>query len=48
MGEERLAHIRTTVVSLGRNLTYLFLYATTELLHRRFAVIFGVLILFYC
>jgi hypothetical protein len=30
--EERLAYIRTIVVSLGGKLTYVFLYATTELL----------------
>jgi hypothetical protein len=30
-GEERLAHIRTIVVSLGGKLTYVFFYATTEL-----------------
>jgi hypothetical protein len=30
-GEERLAHIRTTVVSLGGKLTYVLFYATTEL-----------------
>jgi hypothetical protein len=35
-------------VSLGGKLTYVLLYATTELLHRRYDVIFGVLILFYC
>jgi hypothetical protein len=48
VGEERLAHIRTIVVSLGGKLTYVFLYATTELLHRRYAVSFRVLILFCC
>jgi hypothetical protein len=31
-GEEWLAHIRTIVVSLGGKLTYIFLYATTDLL----------------
>jgi hypothetical protein len=30
-GEERLAHIRTIVVSLGGKLTYVLFYATTEL-----------------
>jgi prolipoprotein diacylglyceryltransferase len=30
-GEERLAHIRTIVVSLGGRLTYVLFYATTEL-----------------
>jgi hypothetical protein len=28
-GEERLAHIRTIVVSLGDKLTYVLFYATT-------------------
>jgi hypothetical protein len=32
VGEERLAHIRTIVVSLGGKLTDVFLYATTDLL----------------
>jgi hypothetical protein len=32
VGEERLAHIRTIVVSLGGKLTYVFLSATTDLL----------------
>jgi hypothetical protein len=40
-GEERLAHIRTLVVSLGGKLT-------TELHQRRYVVIFGMFILFYC
>jgi hypothetical protein len=31
-GEERLAHIRTLVVSLGGKLTYVLIYATTEFL----------------
>jgi hypothetical protein len=48
VGEERLAHIRTIVVSLGGKLTYVFLHATTDLLHQRYAMIFGVLILFCC
>jgi hypothetical protein len=39
VGEDRLAHIRTIVVSLGGKLTYLFLYATTDLLQQRYAVI---------
>jgi hypothetical protein len=30
-GEERLAHIRTLVVSLGDKLTYVLIYVTTEL-----------------
>jgi hypothetical protein len=30
-GEERLAHIRTIVVSLGGKLIYVLFYATTEL-----------------
>jgi phosphate starvation-inducible membrane PsiE len=42
-GEERLAHIRTLVVSLGGMLTYVLIYATTELHQRRYVVIFGVL-----
>jgi hypothetical protein len=48
IGEERLAHIRTIVVSLGGNLTYVFFYPPTELHQRRYVVIFGMLILFYC
>jgi hypothetical protein len=47
-GEERLAHIRTIAVSLGGKLTYVLFYATTELHQRRYVVIFGVIILFYC
>jgi hypothetical protein len=47
-GEERLAHIRTVVVSLGGKLTYVLIYVTTELRQRRYVVIFGVFILFYC
>jgi hypothetical protein len=47
-GEERLAHIRTIVVSLGGKLTYVLFYATTELHQQRYVVIFEVLILFYC
>jgi hypothetical protein len=39
-GEERLAHIRTIVVSLGGKLTYVLFYATTELHQRRYVVIF--------
>jgi hypothetical protein len=46
--EERLAYIRTLVVSLGGKLTYVLIYATTELHQRRYVVIFGVFILFYC
>jgi hypothetical protein len=34
-GEERLAHIRTIVVSLGGMLTYVLIYATTELHQQR-------------
>jgi hypothetical protein len=30
-GDEHLAHIRTIVVSLGGMLTYVLIYATTEL-----------------
>jgi hypothetical protein len=45
-GEERLAHIRTIVVSLGGKLAYVLIYATTELHQRRYIVIFGVFILF--
>jgi hypothetical protein len=47
-GEERLAHVRTLVVSLGGKLTYVLIYATTELHQRRYIVIFGVFILFRC
>jgi hypothetical protein len=47
-GEERLAHIRTIAVSLVGKLTYVLFYATTELHQRRYVVIFGVIILFYC
>jgi hypothetical protein len=39
-GEERLAHIRTLVVSLGGKQTYVLIYATTELHQRRYVVIF--------
>jgi hypothetical protein len=46
-GEERLAHIRTIVVSLGGKLTYVLIYATTELHQRRYVVIFAVFILIY-
>jgi hypothetical protein len=45
-GEKRLAHIRTIVVSLGGMLTYVLIYATTELHKRRYVVIFEVFILF--
>jgi hypothetical protein len=48
VGEERLAHIRTIVVSLGDKLTYVFFYATTELHQWRYIVIFGAFILFCC
>jgi hypothetical protein len=47
-GEERLAHMRTLVVSLGGKLTYVLIYATTKLHERRYVVIFGVFILFCC
>jgi hypothetical protein len=47
-GKERLAHIRTIVVSLGGMLTYVLIYATTELHQRRYVVIFRVVILFCC
>jgi hypothetical protein len=46
--EERLAHIWTLVVSLGGKLTYVLIYATTELHQRRYVVIFEVFILFCC
>jgi hypothetical protein len=39
-GEERLAYIRTLVVSLGGKLTYVLIYATMELHQRRYVVIF--------
>jgi hypothetical protein len=45
-GEERLAHIRTLVISLDGNVTYVLIYATTELHQQRHVVIFGVFILF--
>jgi hypothetical protein len=48
VGEERLAHIRIIVVFLDGKLTYVFFYASMELHQRRYVVIFGVLILFYC
>jgi uncharacterized FlgJ-related protein len=38
-GEERLAYIRTLVVSLGGKLTYVLIYATMELHQRRYVVI---------
>jgi hypothetical protein len=37
--DEGLAHIRTIVVSLGGNLTYVLFYATMELHQRRYIVI---------
>jgi hypothetical protein len=46
-GKERLAHIRTLVVFLGGKLTYVLIYATTELHQRMYVVIFRVFILFY-
>jgi hypothetical protein len=48
VGEERLAYIRTIVVSLGGKLTYVLFYVTTELHQWRYVVIFGVFILFCC
>jgi hypothetical protein len=45
--EEQLAHIKNIVVSLGGKLTFVFLYATTDLLRRSYTVIFGVLLLFF-
>jgi hypothetical protein len=47
-GEELLVHIRNLVVSLGGKLTYVLIYATMELHQRRYVLIFGVFILFYC
>jgi hypothetical protein len=47
-GEERLAHIKTIVVSLGGKLTYVLFYATMELHQQRYIVILGVFILFCC
>jgi hypothetical protein len=46
--EERLAYIRTIVVSLCGKLTYVLFYVTTELHQRRYVMIFGVFILFCC
>jgi hypothetical protein len=46
-GEERLAHIRTIVASLGGKLTYVLFYATMELHQKWYVVIFGVFILVY-
>jgi hypothetical protein len=46
VGEERIAHIRTIVISLGGKLNYVFFYTTTDLYQRMYIVIFGVLILF--
>jgi hypothetical protein len=48
ISEERLAHIRTIVISLGGKVTYVFFYATMELHQRIYVVIFRVFILFYC
>jgi hypothetical protein len=39
-GEEHLAHIKTILVSLGGKVTYVLIYATTELHQRRYVVIF--------
>jgi hypothetical protein len=47
-GEERFAHIRTLVVSLGGKLNYVLIYVTMELHQRWYIVIFGVFILFCC
>jgi hypothetical protein len=47
-GEEHLAHIRTLVVSLDGKLTYVLIYATTELHQQMYVMIFGVFILFCC
>jgi hypothetical protein len=46
VSEERLAHIRTIVISLDGKLTYVFFYSTTEMHRQMYVVIFGVLILF--
>jgi hypothetical protein len=46
VGEERLTHIWTIVVSLGGKLIYVLFYATMKLHQRRYVVIFGVFILF--
>jgi hypothetical protein len=48
VSEECYANIRTIVVSFGGKLTYVFFYTTKELHQRRYVVIFGVFILFYC
>jgi hypothetical protein len=40
VGEERLAHIKTIVVSLGGKLTYVFFYVTTELHQRMYVMVF--------
>jgi hypothetical protein len=47
-GEERLAHMRTLVVSLRGKVIYVLIYATTELHQRMYFFIFGVFILFCC
>jgi hypothetical protein len=47
VGGERLAHIRTIVVSLGGKLIYVFFYVTVKLHQQRYVVIFRVLILFW-
>jgi hypothetical protein len=46
IGEERIAHIRTIVISLGGKLNYVFFYTSTDLYQQMYIVIFGVLILF--
>jgi hypothetical protein len=46
--EERLADIRTLVVSLDSKLTYVLIYVTTEFHQRMYVVIFRVFILFCC
>jgi hypothetical protein len=48
VGEEHLTHIWTIVVSLGGKLIYVLFYATMKLHQRRYVVIFGVFILFWC
>jgi hypothetical protein len=46
--EERLADIRTLVVSLDSKLTYVLIYVTTEFHQRMYVVIFRMFILFCC
>jgi hypothetical protein len=40
VGEERLAHIRIIVVSLGGKLTYVFFYVTMELHQQRYVPVY--------